>query len=701
MIPVALVALSLLLQVPDSIPVFDSPETEALVIRAIENIGDIPLGLDDYEAHVQTTMQISISADTTGLADLPAAVDEVVSKVQWNRRGFLHQTVEGHRMRMLVPLPYTLATIFEKVWVIPHLYGARIYTPLAGPPAINPFSASGPQYYRYQAQDTVRIRLPDELLTLVPISVRPRVALSESDSQLLIGTFYIDVQRAAVARARVGFAGRDRVLPRTFGQVESFFELENGLWEGKYWLPFRQRRDILMESRLLGGAVTARVINRFMDIDLNTGWSATGELVTLNWEIEDQRSAFADWRGPIGDEESQLSAEDFADLRLATSTESQADNDGLRAQFHFDRGSHLFRFNRVEGAFLGIGGRLVPPRPQQNRWQVYGTGGWAFAESAPRGELSFRSGTAVVAQMEDGTDWGTEAVAYRRLRDIQPFRPTFMWDWFYTLPALFWGSDPRDYYDATGAELTIIGRQPNLSGRATVRYERHDSVTVNTQKFLFGAATDFTPLASIDAGNLLALEMGTQYAVGPGAFGIGNSLLTRVEGELGFADFRYNRVTALVSSRFSLGPVTLAARGDGGHVWGDAPPQKLFRFGSVEGLRGYEPNEFGGSTAFLGRARLLLGIPPRSAQPLARAGLFLIPPLRPSLVLLGETGWTDIETDLVGSLSRLGSRPTDGFRSSVGVGLSIFDDAVTVEWLKPVDEPEREERWYVGLTYWY
>ena len=137
-------------------------------------------------------------------------------------------------------------------------------------------------------------------------------------------------------------------------------------------------------------------------------------------------------------------------------------------------------------------------------------------------------------------------------------------------------------------------------------------------------------------------------------------------------------------------------------AWGEVPPQKLFRFGSVEGLRGYAPNEFGGSTAVLGRVRGLIGIPPRSARPLARAGLFLIPPLRPNLVFLAETGWTEVDSELAVELRGLGARVTDGFRSSVGFGVSIFDDAFTVERLQPVgDHDDREARWYVGLTYWY
>ena len=700
MIPFAL-ALSLVLQTPDTLPIFDSRDTEALVVRAIAAMGEIPAGLEDYLARVQTTMQISIAADTTGVADLPATVDEVVSRVRWHRAGYLHQEVIGHRMRVLVPLPYTLATIFEDVWVIPHLYGARIYTPLGGAAALNPFSASGPRYYRYMAEDTVRIRLPDELLTLVPITVRPRVEPDAADLRLVLGTFYIDVTRAAVARARVGFAGRDRLLPRTLGQVESFFELENGLWEGQYWLPFRQRRDVLIESQLLGGAVTGRVVNRFLDFDINTGWQPSGDQVVLDWNLGSEPRPFEGWRAPIGDEESDLSLEDFADLRLATRAEARP-RTGPRLQLHYSRGSDLFRYNRVEGPYVGLGARLTPPDPSRNRWELYGTVGWAFAEETARGQLRLRTGTAVVPRLQQGgTDWGIETAAYRRLPDIQPFRPTFMWDWFYTLPAVLWGSDPRDYYDAIGAELSLIARRPQSSGRATFRVERQDSVEINTRRFLFGTSDEFEPLAGVEPGDLLAFEIGGQYARGPGAFGIGNGLLTRAEAEAGFLDFQYQRVTGLLSARYGIGPVTFAARADGGHVFGQPPPQKLFRFGSVEGLRGYQPNEFGGSTAVLARARLLLGLPPRSARPLARAGLFLIPPLRPNFVLLGESGWTDVQDDLTDELARLRARPTDGWRTSVGAGFSFFDDAVTIEWLHPLDDEDIGDRWYFGLTYWY
>src|SRR5690606_17435638 len=101
--------------------------------------------------------------------------DEMVSEVRWHRNGLL-QDVRGHRTRLLIPLPYTLGTMLERPWVVPHLYGPQIYTPFAGRRAVNPFGSSGPAAYRYTALDTVRLRLQGDMVTLVPIAVRPRAA---------------------------------------------------------------------------------------------------------------------------------------------------------------------------------------------------------------------------------------------------------------------------------------------------------------------------------------------------------------------------------------------------------------------------------------------------------------------------------------------------------------------------------------------
>ena len=141
----ALALIAALAQAPDTVPIYDSPATEALVRRAIEATREIPADLRDYRARVQSSMYVTVSTDSSAGGDLPASVDEVVSTVLWERTGSLHQQVVGHRTRLLIPLPYTLATIFQRPWVIPHLYGSSLYTPFAGPRALSPFGIRGPE----------------------------------------------------------------------------------------------------------------------------------------------------------------------------------------------------------------------------------------------------------------------------------------------------------------------------------------------------------------------------------------------------------------------------------------------------------------------------------------------------------------------------------------------------------------------------
>jgi hypothetical protein len=288
---------------------------------------------------------------------------------------------------------------------------------------------------------------------------------------------------------------------------------------------------------------------------------------------------------------------------------------------------------------------------------------------------------------------------YRRLRDTRIFRPAFEWELGYALGAAFTGIDRRDYYDTRGAEVFGIRRLGPFSARLGGRVERHDSVARNTERSLIGDADEFPFVAAMDAGTHAALEGELRYARGPGAFGIAPSLVASLAAEAGLGDFRTQRVTATLSTRRPGRYLTLLARGDVGWIGGEAPPHFLIRFGGGEGLRGYDDREFAGSRAALGRARVLAHIPPFSNEPLLRLGFFLVPPLRPALVLSGDAGWSAVSRDSEASLNRLLSRTTDGTRYSYGSGLSLFEDAVSIEHVWPGDGGEG--RWYAGFTAWF
>lgn len=700
---------SLLPPIPDS--AFDSPATRALVQRVIGTSSSVPPGLEDYVARVNTAMQLTFAADSGAAADVPATVDEFASTVRWSRAGFLQQTVLGHRVRLQVPVPYTLGSLLESPWVIPHLYGRSIQVLTAGlgsrgTQAVNPFGEDGPRHYRYEAGSPIRIGVGGNVVNLVPVEVRPRG--TAGDARLVVGTFAIDPEQAVVARARFGFAERGGTIG--ISRIATYLELENGLWEGRFWLPYWQRREVQIISSLLGGAVAARIVSNFAGYQLNTGWVPATRQRSELIRAEADSAATVRWDSRVGEDFAALDIRDFEDLRIAT-VNALNPSDGLLASVYYQRGEHLFRYNRVEGLYLGAAGRLMPADPLERRWEVYGTAGWAFAEQTPRGELQGRYRLETLETLDPEREWAVEAAAYRRLRDLRAFRPSFQWDWIYALPALFAGDDTRDYYNATGGEAFVVAEQGPWIYRLGGRVEAHDSVNRNTDRFLFGRADDFPPLASTEPGTNAALEGTVSYLNGPGVFGIGNSLLASLRGEVGAGEFRFVRATGLLSLRRPIGPFTLATRIDAGYATPEAPPQFLYRFGAVEGLSAYRPDParcgaepcrdlFGGNAAAIARARFLVPLPPRAAEPVYRAGFFIVPPIRPSFVLLGEAGWASIAADAAPALARIRAQPTNGVLSSVGAGVSIFDDALTLEYIFPLDE-RGDARWYFGLTRWF
>ena len=686
--------------VPDN-GIFDSPATRTLVERVIRAGSVVPAGLDDYQAHLDAAVYLSLHPDTAQGGELPVTVDELAGDVSWARGEGLLQRIRGHRVRMLAPTPYTIGSLLDAPWVVPHLYGNTINVfSLASSPggraristAVHPFSWRGLDVYRYAAGDTVRVRTQQGVTTLVPVTVRQRAGITDT-ARTVAGTFYVDVDRAAVARARFGMVERrGGLLPAESGV---YFELENGLVEGRFWLPYRQRRELQVSSPLFGGSAAIRMVTTFSRYRLNVGWRPEQPGQRLVRAMVPGDSVFAGFERAVGEPAAALDIADFADLRAAVRPPDAHPRAVRVALLRYERGDHLFRYNRVEGAYLGVAARVEPGNPERRDWDLYGTAGWAFAEGTARGELSARWHPQPA--VAGGPRWVLAATGYRRLVDVQAFRPPLQWDLGYTLGAALAGYDVRDYLDATGATLQLSRQAGRFLARVGGRWEEEDSVTRHVSGGLFGgASTNFPPLAAVEPGTHAAVEGELRWARGAGALSLGNSLLASLRGDVGLADFRTQRVAALLSFRRTGRYVTLVGRGDAGIVAGTAPPQFLFRFGGIEGLRGYDRNEFGGSQAALGRGRLLLHLPPYGNHPVASAAGFMIPPLRPAVVFSVDGGWSDVSDASAPALARLGSQVTDGVRWSYGTGVSIFQDAISVEYVRPGDGGKG--KWYVGFV---
>ena len=360
---------------------FASPAAQELVRHLQAAYADVPAELRDYRAEVRTVAELVLAADTGVAREIVLTRDRFVSEVRWSAEGYLHQRVLAQTVRTLAPVPYTLGSLLEQPWIIPHLYG-RTLAILAGEGragAVNPLGIDGPRYYRYELGDTLVLRSPEATVRLVPLRVRPRRGIDARGTTLLVGTFEVDVDRRVVVRARFGTSEPGGGF---LGRVYAFVELENALRGGRYWLPYRQRREVQVSAAALGGTIAARLVSTVERLQLNTGWRPTGRRVLL---VRADSAATSAGR----DETTDLwTVDDFQDLRLAAAGGAGGRTNARAVwQLRAQRGDHLIRYNRVEGLFLGVGARLLLGPPLNRRTELYATGGWAFAEEIGRAHV--------------------------------------------------------------------------------------------------------------------------------------------------------------------------------------------------------------------------------------------------------------------------------------------------------------------------
>jgi hypothetical protein len=162
--------------------------------------------------------------------------------------------------------------------------------------------------------------------------------------------------------------------------------------------------------------------------------------------------------------------------------------------------------------------------------------------------------------------------------------------------------------------------------------------------------------------------------------------------------------------------LVLVGRGDAGAVWSAAPPsQQLFELGSNQNLPGYGYKEFAGDRAWVARGYVLAQSPwlraPLRLRVLGRPLVF--PGLAPGLSVGAQAGQAEASDDAArAAVLRLGtlpdpatgllvplSRPTDGVRATMNVGVRFFGGAVFAGAARPLDrQVDRPGGWRWLLT---
>ena len=697
--------------VPES--TYTSAAVHALVARAAVANHAPPPAFRGYHARVESEISLLLR-DTLG-RERAAQLEQLASSINWARGGDYEMHVVGYRAQSLGS-PFSVLS-FIRDWTEPSLYGERLRLGAQFVPdsaarrspsdtarrdtilVVHPFATDRDQFYRYSGGDTVTVlRVGTRSIAIVRVRVTPHLH-DPTRFGAFDGEIDLDAERGQIVRMRGQFVvlGPRRtsglsLISRMPGLVAvAYVEFVNTEVNSQYWLPAFQRSEFQTTFTLLGRSRSVmRILSRFSDYSIDDTGSVVAAAEEINrishrttWAPSDSVSRFSDWRAPIGEATSSVTADDFDDVGPDVWKTTGAP----RVDFVPANTDNLVRFDRVEGLYTGSEATLQM-RSVVPGLSVGAIGGYAWSERTLRG--------GVHASLHRDV-WTFGARAERTLPTTNDFiRPSDPQSG--GLAATFGSVDDFDYVDrrvAVGTVTRVIGSL------------EHALVTVQ-----LGVGDDRAERARLQQGWLGRGAFRQNRGVSPGTYSLATvdadyhpsnsgdfvqpGIGARLHYEAGRGTLNWQRTELSASGREYYGPVALSVEAQGGVVAGTViPPQTLFELGGSAGLPGYEYKEFAGDRAALFRGYVSYTLPVWRAPRRVWRNLYL-PGLAPGFATGIQGGWTEISSDAARvAVSGLGaswnstpiSRATGGIRATAGLGLTLFSGIAHVGVARPIDHP--------------
>jgi hypothetical protein len=339
-------------------------------------------------------------------------------------------------------------------------------------------------------------------------------------------------------------------------------------------------------------------------------------------------------------------------------------------------GQHdIFHFNRVEGAYLGLGVSrtdLIPNTTLRLK------GGYGFEDEKWQYEFGLSYELWERRRLRIGVSVKDEVVPRPSVSTDAGYNPTF--------DALFWKMDPLDYYRKKGFEATVsarVARHAEL--RMTYEDSRQTSKTNQTDYSIFRQDAHFRTNPAILEGKLRAIKGALTYdsrnlIKNKGRDLIGDSpqyLRASVTGEYAAPDFidndfDYRRYAVRIEGRMrTVGSGMMTLTGYVGSSDGGLPPQRSFRVDCTDSYW-YQPGGFNtlGEDIFGGnRLAVVYGEHDFGSQPFRMTGLGFLKKLPVALSVHGGAFWTEYRNQRrpLGD-TQIGEAPKA--YSEIGFGLS-------------------------------
>ena len=523
----------------------------------------------------------------------------------------------------------------------------------------HPIWRGAPRYYEYRLADSTEIRFSGGRARVYEVEVRP----VNFDRPGVIGTLYIDRDTWAIARMSFTFTPVSYLDPRLTGLD---VDIENALWDGRYWLPVRQVVEVRRSSLWLSYPISAtiRTEHRIGPYRINQSLADTippGEKITS--AASSGLEGYDDWDGglmdgPVGDADTaridmqriRQKAKEIAGRQVVPTGRFRVWLEGV---------SSFARSRRAEGFLLGGGGEYSFAPGRARAWI-----GYPFGHEVPE--------VKVELDFDLGADRLQIAGYYQQLTDVGPIQAAAGLTSSVSLGIN--GEDFTDPYFADGASFRFLF--PLLGGTSSLSagWERQTTASLST------GVEDARPIRPIRDGDMWSLTASLRPRL-PSLLGATTTGRLEAEGGAlaGEAFGRWLMGVKLDSPLFGS-PWAWEAELGGALAVGTLPPQRLVLLGGRRTVPGYPFREWGGDQAF--RASL--------------AGSYRA--IGPWLTLRGfaTAGWVGVTSVAAESAELFGAVPSDRIRTSLGAGIGIFNDLLRVDVARGLDDGVWE--WMVSFN---
>lgn len=634
-------------------------------------------GLRDYTARATGTLTF-LTQFGSGLLSRPVVVksDQLVLEVYWGAPNRSKQRIVGRRDTLL--LPSDMEYHRDHLGIVQNNFPdfIRLGEGDEVRDVVHPLSPRGPEIYDYRLSDSLAIRGGGLSVDVMMVSVRPK----DASQPAAVGAVYLDRESAAVVRMTFSFT-RSALLDRQLEDVSII--LENGLVEGRYWLPRRQEIEIRRSASWMDFPATGIIRGRWeiccvnANVDLTPQQLAGAEIVeagtpaqlraypfegeVLDALPEDVRALDDDEVRAVQEEARQLvQAEALARVR--------------RGNLYARGLSDFVRANRVEGLALGAG-----------LSQRLGAGFVAAAQG--------RVGTADERVKYSGTlAWRRASGLQLSLRGRDDFRDLGLVQEVSgmrgALASQEFGSDWTQPIGSRGGSLEL--QWPTSRGVWSFGVGRHDERALTVQatpasgRFEPTVAAPTLTRESVDLGWAAARLSADASRSLRGRVGLSLSRVGPVTG--GGTPLDLGRLTAEFEAQGPLAGGRLLWRTlAGGVSRGRVPVQDFVRFGGPISGPGYDYHSLVGATGLSQRLEWQRSVP-FVALPLGRFGRA---PGTLTLAPFAHAVWLDRASPPTAGGLRTPGGLDGGWYPALGLGVQGFFDLLRLDVARGL----RDGRW--------